>query len=42
MQLEFPDDLAVAYLDRQYMLGRDLLVAPVLDGPADDLFAGLG
>jgi len=29
MQLEFPDDPAVGYLDRQYMLGTDLLVAPV-------------
>jgi alpha-D-xyloside xylohydrolase len=29
MQLEFPDDPAVGYLDRQYMLGADLLVAPV-------------
>ena len=29
MALEFPDDPAVAYLDRQYMLGGDLLVAPV-------------
>ena len=29
MQLEFPDDPAVAYLDRQYMLGADILVAPV-------------
>jgi alpha-D-xyloside xylohydrolase len=29
MQLEFPDDPTVAYLDRQYMLGADLLVAPV-------------
>jgi alpha-D-xyloside xylohydrolase len=29
MQLEFPDDPAVGYLDRQYMLGSDLLVAPV-------------
>ncbi|MGV2983329.1 alpha-xylosidase [Microbacterium sp. AGC85] len=29
MQLEFPDDPAVAHLDRQYMLGPDLLVAPV-------------
>jgi alpha-D-xyloside xylohydrolase len=27
--LEFPEDPSVAYLDRQYMLGRDLLVAPV-------------
>ena len=29
MQLEFADDPAVAYLDRQYMLGAELLVAPV-------------
>lgn len=29
MVLEFPDDPATAYLDRQYMLGSDLLVAPV-------------
>lgn len=29
MQLEFPDDPAAAYLDRQYMLGADILVAPV-------------
>ncbi len=29
MQLEFPGDPAVAYLDRQYMLGPDILVAPV-------------
>jgi alpha-D-xyloside xylohydrolase len=29
MALEFPDDPAAAYLDRQYMLGPDLLVAPV-------------
>ncbi|GLW34140.1 alpha-xylosidase [Actinoplanes regularis] len=27
--VEFPGDPAVAYLDRQYMLGGDLLVAPV-------------
>jgi alpha-D-xyloside xylohydrolase len=31
MQLEFPDDPAVGYLDRQYMLGSELLVAPVFD-----------
>jgi alpha-D-xyloside xylohydrolase len=31
MQLEFPDDPAVGYLDRQYMLGAELLVAPVFD-----------
>jgi alpha-D-xyloside xylohydrolase len=30
MLLEFPDDPAVAYLERQYMLGPDLLVAPVM------------
>jgi alpha-D-xyloside xylohydrolase len=30
MALEFPDDPAVAYLDRQYLLGPDLLVAPVM------------
>ena len=29
MQLEFPADPAVGYLDRQYLLGGDLLVAPV-------------
>jgi alpha-D-xyloside xylohydrolase len=29
MLLEFPDDPAVGHLDRQYMLGPDLLVAPV-------------
>ena len=29
MFLEFPDDPACSYLDRQYMLGPDLLVAPV-------------
>jgi alpha-D-xyloside xylohydrolase len=30
MVVEFPDDPASAYLDRQYMLGPDLLVAPVM------------
>jgi alpha-D-xyloside xylohydrolase len=29
MVLEFPDDPAVRYLDRQYMLGSSLLVAPI-------------
>jgi alpha-D-xyloside xylohydrolase len=35
--LEFPDDPAVAHLDRQYTLGDSLLVAPVLshDGSVD-------
>jgi alpha-D-xyloside xylohydrolase len=31
MLLEFPDDPACRTLDRQYMLGDDLLVAPVFD-----------
>ena len=35
MQLEFPDDPAVAYLDRQYMLGSDILVAPVFTENGD-------
>src|SRR5690554_3985892 len=37
MFFEFADDPAVAYLDRQYMLGPDLLVAPVMsaDGVVD-------
>jgi alpha-D-xyloside xylohydrolase len=37
MILEFPDDPACAYLDRQYMFGPNLLVAPVLseDGVVD-------
>jgi alpha-D-xyloside xylohydrolase len=29
MVVEFPGDPAVTHLERQYMLGRDLLVAPV-------------
>ena len=35
MVLEFPDDRACAPLDRQYMLGPDLLVAPVFDDEGD-------
>ncbi len=35
MQLEFPGDPAVAYLDRQYMLGSDILVAPVFSPDGD-------
>jgi alpha-D-xyloside xylohydrolase len=31
MVLEFPDDPACAYLDRQYMLGDELLVAPIFN-----------
>ncbi len=34
MALEFPDDPATTYLDRQYLLGDRLLVAPVMS--ADD------
>jgi alpha-D-xyloside xylohydrolase len=30
MVVEFPDDPTAAYLDRQYMLGPDVLVAPVM------------
>lgn len=30
MLFDFPDDPAVTHLDRQYMLGPDLLVAPVM------------
>lgn len=35
MQLEFPGDPAVAYLDRQYMLGTDILVAPVFSATGE-------
>lgn len=35
MFFEFPDDPAVAYLDRQYMLGGDLLVAPVMSASGE-------
>ncbi len=37
MMLEFPDDPACDYLDRQYMLGDSLLVAPIFrqDGVVD-------
>ena len=31
MMLEFPDDLSCDTLDRQYMLGGDLLVAPIFN-----------
>ncbi|MBQ0064490.1 MAG: alpha-xylosidase [Firmicutes bacterium] len=31
MALEFPDDPNCAYLDRQYMLGNDYLVAPIFN-----------
>jgi alpha-D-xyloside xylohydrolase len=35
MALAFPGDPACTYLDRQYMLGDDLLVAPVLSESGD-------
>ena len=37
MVLEFPEDPACDYLDRQYMLGESLLVAPIFttDGVVD-------
>jgi len=35
MQLEFPDDPAVAHLDRQYLLGPSLLVAPVFSASGE-------
>jgi len=35
MILEFPDDPACRYLDRQYMLGSDLLVAPVFQATGE-------
>ncbi|MET8232173.1 alpha-xylosidase [Micromonospora sp. NPDC005298] len=38
MIVEFPDDPATAYLDRQYMLGSDVLVAPVLSADGEVTF----
>jgi alpha-D-xyloside xylohydrolase len=35
MVAEFPDDPACTHLDRQYMLGDDLLVAPVFSAAGD-------
>ncbi|WP_049573966.1 alpha-xylosidase [Nonomuraea sp. SBT364] len=35
MQLEFPQDRGCEYLDAQYMLGPDLLVAPVFSSSGD-------
>ncbi|WOF24237.1 alpha-xylosidase [Microbacterium betulae] len=35
MPLAFPDDPAAAYLDRQYLLGPDLLVAPVFSAEGE-------
>ncbi|WP_291379361.1 alpha-xylosidase [Demequina sp.] len=38
MFFEFPDDPSVAYLDRQYMLGGELLVAPVMSASGEVQF----
>lgn len=38
MMLEFPDDPACDYLDRQYMLGDSLLVAPVFSEAGEVAF----
>jgi len=38
MILEFPDDPTAAYLDRQYMLGPDVLVAPVMSTEGEVTF----
>ncbi|EOV9543447.1 alpha-xylosidase [Cronobacter sakazakii] len=38
MMLEFPDDPACDYLDRQYMLGDSVLVAPVFSEAGDVVF----
>ena len=38
MVLEFPEDETCAYLDRQYMLGDDILVAPVFSPNGDVKF----
>ncbi|GMA34005.1 hypothetical protein GCM10025876_02090 [Demequina litorisediminis] len=37
MLFEFPYDAGVTYLDRQYMLGEDLLVAPVMSAGATSM-----
>jgi alpha-D-xyloside xylohydrolase len=38
MMLEFPDDPACDYLDRQYMLGDSMMVAPVFSEAGDVQF----
>ncbi|WP_323959682.1 alpha-xylosidase [Arthrobacter sp. JZ12] len=38
MVLEFPDDPGCSQLDRQYMLGSDLLVAPILEAGGEHAF----
>ncbi|WP_156762185.1 alpha-xylosidase [Microbacterium karelineae] len=43
MPLAFPDDLSCRHLDRQYLLGPDLLVAPVMSAGGDvDLYLPAG
>ncbi|HKM33499.1 MAG TPA: alpha-xylosidase [Lachnospiraceae bacterium] len=38
MILEFPDDLSCPYIDRQYMLGDSLLVAPIFSNTGEVSF----
>jgi alpha-D-xyloside xylohydrolase len=38
MVVEFPEDPAVAHLERQYMLGESLLVAPVFSAEGDTTY----
>ncbi|MFI5839288.1 alpha-xylosidase [Catenuloplanes sp. NPDC051500] len=38
MVVEFPDDLATTHVERQYMLGDNLLVAPVFSEAGDTTF----
>ena len=38
MVLEYPDDLSVRNIDTQYMLGGNLLVAPVFDQPKHHIY----
>jgi alpha-D-xyloside xylohydrolase len=38
MMLEFPDDPMCAYLDRQYLLGANLLVAPIFNEHSEASF----
>jgi alpha-D-xyloside xylohydrolase len=38
MVVDFPDDPAVTYLERQYMLGDSLLVAPVFNAGGDTAY----
>lgn len=42
MIIEFPEDPAAAYLDKQYMFGDNLLVAPVFHGTRADFYIPAG